>query len=63
MTDKQELTNRSFISDEQAGLNWWNALTDVERGYWFAAAQTVTPAVAWAFYQLRQARRTGLRPS
>jgi hypothetical protein len=46
---------RQPTPDEQAGMDWWNALTEAERAYWLRTADTATPAEAWdAFKQLRQ---------
>jgi hypothetical protein len=47
--------DRQPTADEQAGMAWWNSLTEAERAYWLHRADTATPAEAWdAFKQLRQ---------
>ncbi len=40
--------------DESAGIDWWNGLAEPERAHWLRAAQTATPAVAWAHYKRQQ---------
>jgi hypothetical protein len=47
--------DRQPTLDKQAGMAWWNGLTEAERAYWLHRADTATPAEAWdAFKQLRQ---------
>ncbi len=41
-------------SDDEAGMAWWNALTEAERAYWLAEADTAVPAMAWHVYKQRQ---------
>ena len=50
------------ISDDVAGLDWWNAMGDLDRTYWLAVAgrgrpanEAVSPAEAWAAYKLADA--------
>lgn len=39
-------------ADEAAGMTWWNALSDVERRYWMAAAgDTGVVSDAWSTYK------------
>lgn len=59
MTGEQQNFDREPTADERAGIAWWNAMTETERAYWLSAAQTPTPAVAWAYYQCQQARDSG----
>lgn len=63
MTCEQAPEERLPTADERAGMAWWNGLPEHERAFWMAAAQTPSPAVAWAHFQQRQARRAGQLPS
>ena len=38
-------------TDEQAGIRWWNGLTEAERGFWMRQADTAVPGAAWAHYK------------
>ena len=42
---------QNATEDEQAGVSWWNALTEQERGFWLAAAMSATPADAWECFK------------
>jgi hypothetical protein len=35
--------------DDNAGIDWWNALTEPERARWLRDAGTAVPAVAWEY--------------
>jgi len=37
--------------NEQAGIDWWNALTEQDRRFWMQAAASAVPADAWAEFQ------------
>lgn len=37
-------------ADPDAGITWWNAMAEDERGHWLAKAQSAKPADAWAAY-------------
>jgi hypothetical protein len=37
--------------DEQAGVEWWNRLTEADRRFWLKAALTYIPAVAWEYFK------------
>ena len=39
------------LRDTQAGMDWWDALSEDDRRFWFSAAITATPALAWAYYK------------
>ena len=40
-----------MTTDEQAGMGWWNALTEEQRAHWLREANTASVAEAWAYYQ------------
>jgi hypothetical protein len=35
----------------QAGMKWWNSLSEEDRRFWLSAAITGVPAQAWAYYR------------
>lgn len=37
-------------ADPAAGMTWWNAMTEAERGRWLAKAQSARPVDAWTAY-------------
>src|SRR5664279_3219081 len=39
-------------ADETAGMEWWNAMSEDQRAYWFREANTAIVAEAWAYYCL-----------
>jgi hypothetical protein len=43
--------HRQPTDDEQAGIDWWNALTEAQRADWLETAGTAVPAQAWAAYK------------
>ena len=46
---------REPTPDEQAGMNWWNGLTETERAHWLRQAGSAAPANAWeAFKRQRE---------
>lgn len=46
--------------DERKGIDWFNALTEQERGEWLRLASSAVPADAWAAYKRQQANRPNL---
>lgn len=34
-------------ADDQAGIDWWNSLTEERRWHWLSVAGSVVPADAW----------------
>jgi hypothetical protein len=40
------------VADAEAGISWWNALTEADRRFWLAAAVSAVPADAWSYYKL-----------
>jgi hypothetical protein len=40
-------------ADPQAGMDWWNGVTEAERAHWLAEANSARPRDAWDAY-LRQ---------
>ena len=44
---------RQPTSDEQAGMMWWNALTERARAEWLAHAGTGCPVDAWNAFRRR----------
>lgn len=47
--------DREPTPDEQAGIDWWNRLTEVERAFWFGkAGGTGSAADAWEAYKREQ---------
>jgi len=44
-------TDREATADEQAGMEWWNALTEAQRARWLRAAGSAAPAEAWVAYK------------
>jgi hypothetical protein len=47
----------SPTSDGQAGMAWWNSLSEADRRYWCLAGMTAVPAEAWKYFQLVTAPR------
>lgn len=45
------------IADAEAGMAWWNGLTETGRLEALEAAETATPAVAWSHFKRRGALR------
>ena len=45
------------MTDAQLGMAWFNALTEIERGFWLHKADTAVPADAWAFFKLSTSER------
>ena len=37
--------------DIRKGVDWWDGLTDAERGYWRERAESPIPADAWRLYK------------
>jgi hypothetical protein len=37
--------------DERAGMDWWNGMTEQQRGAWLETAKSARPADAWAAYK------------
>lgn len=35
-----------------AGMTWWNGLSEADRRYWCLAAMTAVPAEAWKYFRL-----------
>lgn len=49
---------RSFIAmDEQAGIAWWNGLSERARSEWLRIAQSARPVDAWLAYQRTHAAK------
>lgn len=46
-----------MTKDEQAGMDWWNALSEQDRGFWLALAGSATPADAWRQYKTEQEKQ------
>jgi hypothetical protein len=46
-----EAPSRPATADEIAGMAWWNALSEVQRRFWFARANTAIVAEAWVEYK------------
>jgi len=36
--------DRQPTPNERAGMDWWNSLAEIERGYWLSVAETVDEA-------------------
>jgi hypothetical protein len=45
------IADRVISADDAAGMAWWNALADYDRGFWARAALSAVPADAWAYYK------------
>lgn len=43
--------NREPTPDEQAGMTWWNRMTEHERAYWCRVAESARPVDAWLAFQ------------
>jgi len=39
------------MNDAQRGMQWWNALTPLERAMWLRIADSAAPADAWAAFK------------
>jgi hypothetical protein len=51
--DNYEPTVQSVQLDlNDAGMNWWNGLTEADRRYWCLAAMTEEPTDAWKYFRL-----------
>ncbi len=46
-----ELEGFEKTLDDQAGMDWWNSLTQADRAFWLRAALTAIPAGAWNYYK------------
>lgn len=42
---------------DDAGMAWWNGLSEADRRYWCLAAMTAVPAEAWKYFRLVTAPR------
>ena len=42
---------------DDAGMAWWNSLSEADRRYWCLAAMTAVPAEAWKYFRLVTAPR------
>lgn len=42
---------RVITRDEWIGMQWWNALREVERARWLARASSAVPAEAWGVFK------------
>ena len=47
------MINREPSTDELAGVEWWNSLSEPRRADWLQLAETVRPAEAWAEFKRR----------
>lgn len=45
------VTERQPTADERAGMNWWNALSELARERWLKQAGSAVVADAWAAYK------------
>jgi len=43
-------------TDGEAGMFWWNNITEVQRAYWLSVAGSAVPADAWAAYKIAQSQ-------
>lgn len=46
--------------DGEAGMRWWDALTELQRAYWLGAAGSARPVDAWRAYLRRAADMLGV---
>lgn len=46
--------DREPTPDEQAGIDWWNSLSEAAREYWLAKASGDSAAAAWEAYKRAQ---------
>jgi len=58
MTTKPDDLSRAPTSDEAAGMEWWNSLGEIARGYWLSRANCGTVADAYAAFKRDQASRS-----
>jgi hypothetical protein len=49
--DRTHPYDRLPTPDERVGMEWWNSLAKIERGYWLSVAETV--AEAWTRFKRR----------
>ena len=54
-TEVSMLDDRANLTDTEMCDFWWSRLTDEERSYWMAAAQSVDASDAWEAYKMRMA--------
>lgn len=40
-----------MTTDEKAGIEWWNSLTEADRRFWILLSLGNRPADAWAYYK------------
>jgi len=43
--------DRQPTEDEQRGMDWWNALPELQRKFWLDVADSARPADAWTAYK------------
>lgn len=50
----KEVAGREFPADRdadpQAGIEWWNGLSDAERAHWISVSKSTVAADAWGAY-------------
>ena len=51
-------SSSTVTDDERSGIDWFNGLTEIERGKWLRAAGSAVPADAWAEYKRPRAIST-----
>ena len=50
------MNESTTTQDEQAGIDWFNALAELERAKWLQEAGSAVPADAWQAFKLYQAK-------
>ena len=45
------MSERRPTEDEQAGMSWWNGLSEPERAAWLSVADSAVAADAWAAFK------------
>lgn len=49
--DQTSTVIRALTQEAEAGMAWYNALTEAERGHWHRVADSAVPEDAWKAYQ------------
>ncbi|WP_244221238.1 hypothetical protein [Paraburkholderia aromaticivorans] len=47
-------------ADPQAGIDWWNGITEAERAHWLAKASSARPRDAWGAHLQQSAHDDAL---
>lgn len=60
ITTAVEMLPTGALLDAEAGMRWWNGLTENARAFWLEQCGSAVPADAWATYKLAKCSHTGV---